>query len=279
MSAPVPLRLRPLEIGDILDEIFRMYRRHFLLFAGLAVVFSVPLAALAGYGFFALFSNALSEAATGATPDLNTFAPSLITLAVGSLVNFAITPLLYGALSAAVCQSAAGRPVTWWSAIKAALRRYLHVAGLLILFALMSIAFCLFPLWIWIAVGWAAVLPAMFVENIGLVAAMRRSWSLVKGRWWRTFFLLFLVFVLNYVVYLALGAFLYLGQALLSIFLSPYLALALYEGGVVLASALTHPILQIAIALIYFDLRVRKEALDLFQLAQRVTTVLPPAPA
>jgi Membrane domain of glycerophosphoryl diester phosphodiesterase len=279
MSAPVPLRLRPLEIGDILDEIFRMYRRHFLLLAGIAVVFSIPLAALAGYGFFALFSDALAQAATGATPDFNAFAPSLITLAIGSLVNFAITPLLYGALSAAICQSSIGQPVTWWGAIKAALRRYLHVAGLLIIFALMTIAFCLFPLWIWIAVGWVAVLPAMFVENIGLVAAMRRSWSLVQGRWWRTFFLLFLVFVLNYVVYLALGAFLYLGQTLLALFLSPYLAIALYEGGVVLASALTHPILQIAIVLIYFDLRVRKEALDLFQLSQRVTAAMPPAPA
>jgi Membrane domain of glycerophosphoryl diester phosphodiesterase len=278
VSAPAPLRLRPLEIGDILDEIFRMYRRHFLLLAGISVVFSVPLAALAGYGFFALFSNVLSQAATGATPDFNSFAPSLITLAIGTVVNFAITPLLYGALSAAICQSAVGLPVTWWGAIKAAIRRYLHVAGLLILFTLMSIAFCLFPLWIWIAVGWVAVLPAMFVENIGLVAAARRSWNLVQGRWWRTFFLLFLVFVLNYVVYLALGAFLYLGQTLLTIFLSPYLAIALYEGGVILASALTHPILQIAIVLIYFDLRVRKEALDLFQQAQRVTA-MPPTPA
>jgi hypothetical protein len=278
VSAPAPLRLRPLEIGDILDEIFRMYRRHFLLLAGISVVFSVPLAALAGYGFFALFSNVLSQAATGATPDFNSFAPSLITLAIGTVLNFAITPLLYGALSAAICQSAVGLPVTWWGAIKAAIRRYLHVAGLLILFTLMSIAFCLFPLWIWIAVGWVAVLPAMFVENIGLVAAARRSWNLVQGRWWRTFFLLFLVFVLNYVVYLALGAFLYLGQTLLTIFLSPYLAIALYEGGVILASALTHPILQIAIVLIYFDLRVRKEALDLFQQAQRVTA-MPPTPA
>jgi len=46
VSAPVPLRLRPLEIGDVLDETFRMYRRHFLLLAGVSVIFSIPLAAL-----------------------------------------------------------------------------------------------------------------------------------------------------------------------------------------------------------------------------------------
>ena len=60
--------------------------------------------------------------------------------------------------------------------------------------------------------------------------------------------------------------------------MSPYLALAIYEGAVVLVSALVNPVLLIAIVLIYFDLRVRKEALDLFQLAHQVA-VLPPAPA
>ena len=118
----------------------------------------------------------------------------------------------------------------------------------------------------------------MFIEDTGLFPAMGRSWRLVEGRWWRTFFILLLVFVLNYVVSLALGAFLYLGQILLSLLLSPYLALAIYEGAVVLVSALVTPVLLIAIVLIYFDLRVRKEALDLFQLAHNVA-VPPAAPA
>src|SRR5207302_166483 len=117
------------------------------------------------------------------------------------------------------------------------------------------------------------VLPVMFVENTGLVAAMGRSWQLVQGRWWRTFFILLLVFVMNYVVSLALGAFLYLGQILLSIFISPFLSLAIYQAGVIAVSGLTIPILQIAIVLIYFDLRVRREGLDLFQLAQRVAAL------
>jgi hypothetical protein len=42
----------------------------------------------------------------------------------------------------------------------------------------------------------------------------------------------------------------------------------------VIVDSLVNPILQIAIVLIYFDLRVRREALDLFQLAQG----LPPPP-
>jgi hypothetical protein len=277
VSAPVPLRLRPLEIGDVLDETFRMYRRNFLLLAGTSVVFSIPLAALAGYGFFALFSDLLTQATSGSPADFSTFTSSLAALAGGTLLYLAVLPLQYGAVSFAICQSALGRPVTLLGALRGGLTRYLPIAGYLLIIFLMGVAFCLFPLWIWIEVGWVAVLPVMFIENTGLVAAMGRSWRLVQGRWWRTFFILLLIFVLNYVVSLALEAFLYLGQILLSLVVSPYLSLALYEGGVILVSALLIPILQIALVLIYFDLRVRKEALDLFQLAQRVAA--PPAPA
>ncbi len=278
VSAPVPLRLRPLEIGDVLDETFRMYRRHFALFAGISVIFSVPLAALSGYGYFALFNFAATQATSSNPGDFNSFLGSLSPLAAGVLVNVAVLPLLYGGVSYAVCQSAIGNPVTLWGALRGAFRRYFQVLFYYLLLGLMVVVFCLFPLWIWISVSWIVVLPAMFVENTGLFAAMGRSWRLVQGRWWRTFFILLLVFVLNYVVSLALGAFLYLGQVLLTILLSPYVALAIYEGAVVLVSALVNPVLLIAIVLIYFDLRIRKEGLDLFQLAQQVT-VSPPAPA
>ena len=278
VSAPVPLRLRPLEIGDVLDETFRMYRRHFALFAGISVIFSIPLAALSGYGYFALFNFAATQATSSNPGDVNSFLASLSPLAAGVLVNVAVLPLLYGGVSYAVCQSAIGNPVTLWGALRGAFRRYFQVLLYYVLLGLMVVAFCLFPLWIWISVNWIVVLPAMFVENTGLFASMGRSWRLVQGRWWRTFFILLLVFVLNYVVSLALGAFLYLGQVLLTILLSPYVALAIYEGAVVLVSALVNPVLLIAIVLIYFDLRIRKEALDLFQLAQQVT-VSPPAPA
>jgi hypothetical protein len=278
-STPVPLRLRPLEIGDILDETFRMYRRHFLLLAGISVVFSIPLAALSGYGYFALFDFAATQATSANPGDLSGFYTSLAPLAAGVLINIAVLPLLYGGVAYAVCQSALGNPVNVWGALRGAFHRYLHVLAYYFLIGLMFfVGFCLFPLWTWIAVNWIVVMPVMFVENTGLFTAMGRSWRLVQGRWWRTFLILILIFVLNYVLSIALGAFLYLGELLLSIVLSPYLALAIYEGAVVLVSALVNPVLLIAIVLIYFDLRVRKEAMDLFQLAQHVA-VLPPSPA
>ena len=62
MSAPTPLRLRPLEVGDLLDETFRIYRRHFLLFAGISVILAIPSAGLQGYGFFTFFNYIVSSA-------------------------------------------------------------------------------------------------------------------------------------------------------------------------------------------------------------------------
>ena len=103
---------------------------------------------------------------------------------------------------------------------------------------------------------------------------MGRSWRLVQGRWWRTFLILFLMFIVFYAVGLALSAFIALGQALLQIVVSSVVVLWISGATSVIIDSLVNPILQIAIVLIYFDLRVRREGLDLFQLAQ----ALPPPP-
>jgi hypothetical protein len=272
VSAPAPLRLRPLEIGDILDETFRLYRRNFLVLGGVSVAFSLPLAALAGYGIGNLYGTILNQTVTGTAPNLNNLGSTMVVVGAGYLVYVLLLPLQYGTVTYAVCELALGHPVTVWSAFRGAFRRYLHLLGFVALVVLMAIVFCLFPLWIWILVGWVAVLPAIFVENLGLGAAMSRSWRLVQGRWWRTFLIVFLVYILNSVVSAALGGFLYLGQLLLSTFLPAYLTFTVYEAAVILVNALVIPVLVIAIVLIYFDLRVRKEGMDLFQLAGRINS-------
>jgi hypothetical protein len=275
VSAPAPLRLRPLEVGDILDETFRIYRRHFLLLAGISVILSIPAAGLAGYSFFTLFTTLLQSASTGQAFDINTLLPSMSLLLIGYLITLLLAPFSYGAVIYAACESAQGRPVTIWGAFRGVLRRYFAILGFILLTGLMAIAFCLIPLWIWIWVRWVAVLPAMFVENVGLVAAMGRSWQLVEGRWWRTFFILFLVGLIWYFAGIALEAFIGLGTGLVGSFVSSYVVLAILQGAQVIVSALVNPVLQIALVLIYFDLRVRREALDLFQLAQRVASTQP----
>ncbi len=275
MSAPAPLRLRPLEIGDLLDETFRIYRRHFLLFAGLSVVLSIPTAGLQGYSFFTLFNNFLQSANSVQGPDFNSLVPSLVVLGIGYVISLLLSPFSYGAVIYAACESALGHPVTVWDALRGITRRYFPILGYVLLIGLMGVLFCLLPLWVWIWVGWVAVLPVMFVENVGLGAAMGRSWRLVRGRWWRTFLILFLALLVWYFARIALEAFIGLANALIGIVASSYVVLAITQAAAIIVAALVNPVIQIAIVLIYFDLRVRREALDLFQLAQNVAASQP----
>ena len=274
MNAPAPLRLRALEVGDLLDETFRLYRRNFVLFAGISVIVSIPSSALLGYGY-SLFGNILQQSTTGVAPDFGVLASTLPALAVGVLVNIALIPFFYGAVIYAACEAAGGRPVSAGGIVTAVMRRYFPLLGYFLLIGLMALAFCLIPLWIWIWIGWLVVVPAMFVENAGLIQAMGRSWRLVEGRWWRTFLVIFLLFVIQYVARLALNAFIALAQYLLLIVAPSGLVLGIAGATQVIVDSLVNPILQIAIVLVYFDLRVRREGLDLFQLAQRVASPLP----
>ncbi|MHB8588710.1 MAG: hypothetical protein ACYDA0_07645 [Candidatus Dormibacteraceae bacterium] len=274
MSATPPLRLRPLEIGDLLDETFRMYRRHFVLFAGLSVILSIPAAGLSGFGTYALFSGLLQETTLGQGPSLGNLESALVVAGIFLVVDLALVPLFYGAVTYAACESALGRPVTASGVLMGVLRRYFPLLGYWLLIGVMLAAFCLLPLWIWIWVSWVVVMPVMFIENASLGAAMGRSWRLLEGRWWRTFLILFLMFIVFYAVRIALSAFIALGQTLLQVVVSSVVVLWISGATSVIIDALVNPILQIAIVLIYFDLRVRREGLDLFQLAQ----ALPPPP-
>jgi hypothetical protein len=275
MSVSVPLRLRPLEIGDLLDETFRMYRRHFLLFAAIAVILAIPSAALYGLAL-AWFSTGLQ-----ATSDTSSVGPVLGFLgAIGAagLVSFVFLPFSHSAIVYAACESAIGRPVTAGGVLTGVLRRYFPLLGYWVLFntltAEVALLLCVAPfiLWIWGFVMWIAVVPAIFVENIGLGAAVGRSRQLVQGRWWRTFLILFLTYVLYFVLSIALGGFINIAQGLLELVVSQFIASAIALTSSQIIAALLAPVAQIVFVLIYFDLRVRREALDLFQMAYRLSS-------
>ena len=265
--------MRPLEVGDLLDETFRMYRRHFILFGGISVILSIPSAAFFGLALASLSS--VMQQTNGQLTDFSFLTPLLAGLAAGLLINLLFLPFSLGAVTYAACESALGRPVTAGGVLSGVLRRYFPLLGYWLLFVVMlylSLALCILPvaLWAWVFVGWVVVTPAMFVENISLGAAFSRSWWLVQGRWWRTFLVLLLIGIIWYVAGIALGAFLELGRFLLQLFVSPFIAIAISAVTSQMVAAVVNPILQIAVVLVYFDLRVRKEGLDLFQMANNL---------
>jgi len=250
-----------------------MYRRHFLLFAGISVILAIPTAALYGLGL-AWLTVGLQQA--DSSTDLQLAGGFWIGFLAALLVGVLIMPFTHSAVTYAACESALGRPVTAGGVFKGVITRYFPLLGYWLLFnnvtGTFAVVLCIAPfvLWIWVFVMWIAVTPAMFIENIGIAEAVTRSRQLVQGRWWRTFLIVGLTVVIYELVALALGAFLQIAQLLLELVLSPFLASAIALTVGQLLSALLTPIFQIVLVLIYFDLRVRKEALDLFQMAYRL---------
>jgi hypothetical protein len=275
MSVSAPLRLRPLEIGDLLDETFRLYRRHFLLFAGISVILAIPSAALYGLALGLLTASA-SEATSAS--DVGVLTGFVGGMGAALVVSVALLPFTNGAVIYAACESAAGRPVTAGGVFTGVLRRYFPLLGYFLLFntvtASIAFALCIAPgiLWVWIWVMWIAVPPVMFVESTGLGQAVFRSRYLVEGRWWRTFLILFLMGVVTYFARLGLEAFLNVVSSLLEIVINRFLIAVIAQGAAILVGALVTPVSQIVIVLIYFDLRVKREALDLFSMAHRLAS-------
>lgn len=121
----------------------------------------------------------------------------------------------------------------------------------------------------------AVALPAAAVERRFHLKALGRSIGLVRGRLWRT---------------IGIALVLYLVWGVVSAILStPNLVLSLVVGGRggailgnfvgALAQALLMPFLPVAFTLLYYDLRVRREGLDLELMAGQLQADVPPETA
>lgn len=284
MSANPPaeplLRLRPLGLGEILDDVFRVYRRHFWLLAAIALLVSLPALLLQfasgsadQFGFFvtALGSLANPNGLLRQTPPPP---PNPALLGLSYVVVILIVPFTLGAITRAAIDLVQGGPVGVRSALAGVARRYWGLLGLSALYLLLSpLALCL-PVFIWLFVRWAVAIPVMLAEGVGPIRALDRSWTLTRGNWWRLFGILLLMYLLTSVVSGALGAF-----ALPLAVAVPFIPAAV-RGAIILtvdtlAGAVVQPALYLCVVLLYFDLRIRRESFDLDQLARQA--VGPPA--
>jgi hypothetical protein len=280
-AEPPLLRLRPLGLGEILDDVFRVYRRHFWLLAGIALVLSVPNLLLqfasgsadqVGFAVSLLGSITNPAAIVGRQPPSP---PNLALTALGYLVFLATVPFIFGAITRAAIDLAHGRPVGIWSALAGVARRYWALLGLAVLLALMSPTLICLPLGVWLYVRWIVAVPVVLAEGAGPIRALDRSWTLTRGHWWRLFGILVVMYLLQSVVSGALGVFAF-PVAVAVPFVPPFVRGAVILTVETLAGAIVQPVVYLTGVLLYFDLRIRQEAFDLEQLArQAVGPVVP----
>ena len=293
-STPAPIRFRPMPLPELLDELFRLYRRHFSLIVAVSLLVALPaLVWSLVTGIYRLNSASYANLFTttgSATPSFNSqqFSNLLGILALGLIGGFFLLPISLGAVFRAITDVALGRPATIGSVLRETLARYLPLLGLVALGILMLIGwiiaetigfillilpgFAVFCGAVYLAVRWSLVLAAMMAEDIGPIRSLGRSWNLVRGSWWRTFGILLIVWVMWLVISYGLLILFTVIAALFST--GDFQAAVVQVAGTLLGAVLT-PIWSIAITLLYFDLRVRKEGLDLDQLAKQTS----PGPA
>jgi hypothetical protein len=154
-------------------------------------------------------------------------------------------------------------------------------AVLLIVALVFALLFLILLPVVYLTTRWFVAPVVILTERCGPLSALKRSWSLTDGSFWRLFGLLVLMFILNSVV---LGLPLSLLQMFAAILMTSQMVgvvNGVLTGLSYLVNTLWYPFLALTLVLVYYDLRVRKENLDLdmriqaLELAVRSSTALP----
>jgi hypothetical protein len=266
--------LRPLSLGEILDRTFGLYRRFFLLFLGISAIPRLLVLVLnLSQLYFGFFPAALNKIPPASGLQAAPAIPSAGSIAAGvgfGLITLVVTIIAYmltqGATITAVSELYLGRTVTIADSFRRVLGELGSLFGVIVLNGLATIAafIVLIIPGFYVMCRLVVCIPAALIEDLGAIASLERSFALTKDFAGRAFLILLLYFALS------IGA-----SALFAWPFSIGMALAMKnhevirgwlamtQVGTYLATMLVTPVLTIASAIFYYDLRVRKEAFDL----------------
>jgi hypothetical protein len=274
-----PVRLRPLGVGETLDAGLKLFRNRPREMVLATLVPTIPAVIV-----FVLVQMSTGDPqavfGTDEATGVNTVDGGNFVLYIGGTVVNTIVLLLANNLALAGTMRISigtylGEEISWRDSLRFAVSRWKPLTALVLISfvaTLASIVACFLPS-IWLTGIWAVAVPALLVEGTGPVRSLGRSNELVRGRFWP---------VLGTVVLAGL-----LASVLQGILLAPAIVLQLVQASIVvtailtgigqlIGSALTLPYTAAVTAVIYFDLRVRKEGYDLELLAQGVGVDPPP---
>ena len=246
-----PLRIaRRRSWGQIISASGAMYIRRPRLFLGIGVLLIPLTVAITLLQWLVLQLVDLVGTLTGQAA--GTFA--FIALVIGTTLTLLGLGLVQAATACALVELDAGRPIGPVDAYRISLRRIRPLLRSIALFVLvwlvLTTTLFLIPVAIWLAVRWCLLAPAVELDDRKGLSALRRSGSLVRGRWIRTGSLV----GVSAAIALALGPL--IGVVLIFVSSMPF-ALLNIVAGVVYALAL--PFVALVTAYVYFDARTRGE--------------------
>lgn len=297
--------LRPLGLGELYDGAFQAIRRNPRTMLGVAAVV-VTILTVVDIGFQLALAGSLSvllDPAATTAPDVDELLGALGGFGVYALASLVLDllgiSLITGMLILSVSRAVLGQQMSLgelWTAIRG---RLPALVGINIVVALLVGAVFVVP----IALGFAGLLvadwvgalliiggfllgtclafyfgvrtsmgvPALILEEAGVGTALRRTWELVRGSYFRVLGILLLTVVISFVTTLIISApFGLVGGGLAVVNpddpltaagLAP-VQLVLSGIGGIIASTIVYPFTAAVTALLYIDLRMRREGLD-----------------
>ena len=287
-------QLRPLGVGDIVDRVFSMYRQRAVLFMTLSAVPYLALFLVIGgiilsvgsqltplVSFFNQFGTEPVSQNLVFTPAIAAAFFALIVVGlIASLISVLFLSVQIGSLVDASAARYLGRETTVGASFRAGLRVAPKIigTGLLLFFTLVFGWIALFLIvavansaivatlgilaglvaTVYVFASWLVAPVVAALEPVGPIHAIRRSWWLSNGHRWRILGLQILLAVLQAV----------LSTLISFIFIAAFISdttvrLVLQNVINVIATVLWAPVEWGTFTILYFDLRVRKEALDL----------------
>jgi hypothetical protein len=251
--------IRAMTVGAVFDRAYRVYLENFWIFLSICLVFAVPAAIL-----FQLVGYAMR----GSSPVDQEVAATFISFPVSLLTGVVVQ----GALVQAVSDVYLGAPATLGRSFRLAFSRFFPLAlGVLLYSVAVGIGtVCGFGvLGFYLTGGFFAVIPAVVLERKGPVEALQRSWHLSEKGRWRAFATIFFgQMVASFFAGTLAGV--------LQVIQVPPLVLQSFAQ---IAQALVLPYTATVVILLYYDVRVRREAFDLQMLAREAGRAPAPSPS
>jgi len=274
-SAVPTVRLRPMTIADILDGAFGIIKVRPTRILGLVAVFVVPIhlaiafvernAASGSFSFDALTSD--DPAVVAETSQDTTSAAQL--WALGMRLFLPSLALMFVAVAVAhlVAAWSVGRDVPTGQLLRLVARRWWAVVvTFIVIHVLEAVGFAGFLALAPFSVGGLFVMAAFVVtapvigaEGLGPLKALNRAASLAMRRFFPTLGISLAIGLVAFLLGSALGGL----PLLIAVFLDFHLAWPLQAAGSILGALVTTPFVATATALLYLDLRIRTEGLDI----------------
>ena len=251
--------LRPMEFGDILDGAFKLYRAQFVRMFSAALIAYLP-----NLAFELWAARAFDVTEAGASAAVGVLRLPIL------LLTFV---LVYATLTYQADRALAGSPVGAGEAFRGAAGRLLPLAAAYALVGLavgLGLILLIVP-GIILAMMFFAVAPAVVVEHQGPMAALSRSRQLSRGALGHIAGVLIVAGIIAMLPTFAVST---AGAVMVGLSAAsggdPTGAMMAMSGLQVLVSALVAPFSVGVMMMLYYDRRVRTEALDLQVAAERL---------